>query len=241
VERRFSYIENNFYAGRSFRDFEDLNQQARAWCDKVNATYNRHLRAIPDELFALECAHLKPLPLWVPEPYLLHHRTVDIEGYVTVDTNRYSLPENWIGRSVQVRETEKNLLIDGGRGETVSHTRLLEPLGKRITLAEHRRHRTRRRKTPSREEESLLNEAPELADYIDALKKRGRKQPTLALRRLLSMVLDYPRAPLLSAIAEAHHYGLYDLERVERMVLRRIGDEYFRMGNDEGDPDDGGA
>ena len=236
VESRFSHIENNFYAGRTFRDFEDLNQQARAWCDKVNATYKRHLRAIPKELFALERAHLKPLPLWVPEPYLLHHRTIDTEGYVNLDTNRYSVPEDWIGLSVQVRETQGNLLIDGSRGETVTHHRLVEAQGKRITLKEHRRPRRRRRKTPSREEEALLREAPELADYIVALKKKGRKQPTLALRRLLGMVRDYPRVPLISAIEEAAHYGLYDLERVERMVLRRIAHEYFLIKPDGGDP-----
>src|SRR5262249_8975247 len=42
VERPFDYIENNFLAGRRFADFDDLNSQARAWCDKVNATAKRH-------------------------------------------------------------------------------------------------------------------------------------------------------------------------------------------------------
>jgi transposase len=32
VERRFSYIEDNFLAGRSFRDWEDANRQARVVC-----------------------------------------------------------------------------------------------------------------------------------------------------------------------------------------------------------------
>ena len=37
VERPFDFIENNFLAGRDFCDLDDLNAQARAWCDKVNA------------------------------------------------------------------------------------------------------------------------------------------------------------------------------------------------------------
>src|SRR5262249_14246485 len=41
VERPFHYIENNFLAGRRFQSFDDLNAQARAWCDKVNATQKR--------------------------------------------------------------------------------------------------------------------------------------------------------------------------------------------------------
>ena len=30
------FIENNFLAGRTFASWEDLNRQARQWCDKVN-------------------------------------------------------------------------------------------------------------------------------------------------------------------------------------------------------------
>ena len=50
VERRFSYIENNFLAGRSFADWDDANRQARAWCDQVNTQFRRKLKASPREL-----------------------------------------------------------------------------------------------------------------------------------------------------------------------------------------------
>ena len=90
VERPFHFIENNFLAGRAFASWQELNQQARQWCDRVNAAYKKHLRAIPRELFAIELVHLKPLPAWIPEVYRLHQRTVDIEGYVPVNSNRYS-------------------------------------------------------------------------------------------------------------------------------------------------------
>src|SRR5882724_3365059 len=92
VERPFSFIEGNFLAGRSFSSWEDLNQRAREWCDKVNSTYKKHIRAVPRELFAVERMHLKPLPAWIPEVYRLHQRLVDIEGYVALNSNRYSVP-----------------------------------------------------------------------------------------------------------------------------------------------------
>jgi hypothetical protein len=60
----------------------------------------------------------------------------------------------------------------------------------------------------------------------------------LALRQLLRMVREYPRAPLAAAVAEAHHYGLYDLDRLERMILRRIARDYFVLDEWKGDPDD---
>ena len=39
----------------------------------------------------VERMHLKPLPAWIPEVYRLHPRTVDVEGYVSVNSIRYSV------------------------------------------------------------------------------------------------------------------------------------------------------
>ena len=121
VERPFSFIENNFLAGRTFASWEDLNQQARQWCDKVNSTYKKHIRAVPRELFAVERMHLKPLPAWIPEVYRLHQRTVDVEGYVSVNSIRYSVPVAWIGRRVEVRETRDKIEIELDARHIVTH------------------------------------------------------------------------------------------------------------------------
>jgi hypothetical protein len=42
-------------------------------------------------------------------------------------------------------------------------------------------------------------------------------------------VNDYPRPPLLDALRTALEYGLFDLERVEKMILRKLSREYFRI------------
>ena len=52
---------------------------------------------------------------------------------------------------------------------------------------------------------------------------------TLALRQLLRLVREYPPEPLLAAIQEASRYGLYDLDRLERMILRRVASNYFLL------------
>ena len=227
VERPFHYIENNFFAGRRFSDWEDLNARARAWCDQKNRTYKRHLKARPLELYAQERSRLRPLPVWVPEPYLLHQRIVDVHGYVTVDTNRYSVPNDWISRRVQVRESAQQLEITLGR-DSVTHARHPEPEHKWITLPEHRGSRRRKKASdPPPELETLRRRASEMMDYVDALRKRSRKPLVLALRQILRMLSEYPREPLLAAVRCAHHYGLYDLDRVEIMVLQRIDRDFF--------------
>jgi hypothetical protein len=239
VERPFGFIEGNFLAGRTFSSWEELNQRAREWCDKVNSTYKKHIRAAPRELFAIERLHLKPLPAWIPEVYRLHHRLVDIEGYVVLHTNRYSVPVDWIGRRVEVRETKDKIEIQLDARRLVTHRRIGEAEHQRITLAGHRPPRGQRapRPDPHPEEKAILAAAPELAEYVAGLKQRSRKVITLALRQLLRLVREYPRQPLLGAVAEAARYGLYDLDRLERMILRRVTRDYFLL-REGPDPDD---
>jgi len=236
VERPFSFIENNFLAGRTFRDWDDLNQQARQWCDRVNATYKKHLRAVPRELFAVERLHLKPLPAWIPEVYRLQQRTVDVEGYVSLHSNRYSVPVAWIGRRVEVRETRNKVQIELDARHIVTHVRALTTQPQRITLAEHKPPRGEgvKRGAPHPEEQAIVAAVPELAPYVAALKLKGRKVVALALRQLLRLVREYPRQPLLAAVEEAARYGLYDLDRLERMILRRVARDYFLLETETG-------
>lgn len=236
VERPFHFIENNFLAGRTFATWQDLNSQARQWCERVNATYKKHIRAVPRELYAIERPQLKPLPAWTPEVYRLHQRMVDVEGYVSLNSNRYSVPALFIGRRVEVRETRDHLEIELDARHIVKHQRIATPDQVRVTLPEHRPPRgegpCKRPLHP--EEQAILAAVPQLAPYVDELKRKGRKVIALLLRQLLRLVREYPREPFLAALDEAARYGLYDLDRVERMILRRVAREYFRL---EGDDD----
>lgn len=232
VERPFWFIERNFLAGRRFADWQDLNRQAREWCDRVNDTYKKHLRAVPRELFAVEQQHLRPLPVWVPDVYRLHERVVDVEGYVTVNTNRYSVPVDWIGRRVEVRETRDKVEIQLDARHLITHRRVAEAERRHVMLAEHRPPRGTKRPDPHPEEAQILKVVPEIAGYVAALKTHSRKLVVLALRQLLRMVREYPREPLVAAVAEASRYGLYDLDRLERMILRRVARDYFLLNND---------
>ena len=236
VERPFSFIENNFLAGRTFSSWNDLNHQARQWCDRVNATYKKHIRAVPRELFAIERLHLKPLPAWIPEVYRLHERTVDVEGYVSLHATRYSVPVSWIGRRVEVRETSDKVEIELDARHLVTHVRTMAP-SQRITLAEHKPPRGERVKLIERhpEEQAILHAAPEIAGYVTELKQKGRKVVALSLRQLLRLLREYPREPFLAAVREAAQYGLYDLDRLERMILRRVARDYFLLDTDTHD------
>jgi hypothetical protein len=165
---------------------------------------------------------------------------VDVEGYASVNSNRYSVPVAWIGRRVEVRETRDKLEIELDARHIVTHERAVTPLHQRITLAAHRPPRGAgiKRSDPHPEEKAIIDAAPETALYVAALKQKGRKVVVLALRQLLRLLREYPREPFLAAVREAAQYGLYDLDRLERMILRRVARDYFLLLDTDTDPHD---
>jgi transposase len=247
VERSFDHAEGNFIAGREFADFADLNRQAREWSERMNAKSRRALQASALELFAKEQPHMKPLPVWVPEIYMLHHRIVDIEGYVHADGHIYSVPYQLIGRQVEVRESKDRLRVFDGPRMVAEHERIFSFEKRRVTLAEHRPPKGEGRaklRESSPEERELLAAERGVAEYSKLVKQRGSTRWPSQLRRLAQMRRDYPRKPFLTAIRDASHFGVYDLNRLERMVLRNIATDYFvtpadRLPPPEDDIDEG--
>jgi transposase len=234
VERRFHFIENNFYAGRTFADIPDLNAQMRDWCTKVNGTFKKRLGARPMDLFVAEAAALHPLPLHVPDVYQLHSRSVDESGYVNLHNNRYSVPSKLLDRNLSLHETKDRLRIFDGHRLVCEHVREEEGAGKTRMLEEHKLERKLARqhapKTALRPEELALSaSSPAMAAMVDALKKRHAGRAVRALQRLRRMWLDYPQAPLDQALAVALAHGLFDLERIESLVLRHVAGDFFRL------------
>jgi transposase len=240
VERPFDFVENNFLAGRTFADGADLNRQALAWCDRVNATFTRHLHASRRDLWAVERPQLTPLPVWIPAVYQLHHRIVDTAGYVHVERTRYSVPVALIGRGVEVRDAKTTIEIFQGPRLVAAHAKVIDEINGCVTDPAHRPRRGEPRppREPLPDEVALLRLAPELTAYVAALKTHAAGRVPRVLRRLLAMVRDYPRAPLVAAVQAAADYGLYDLDRVERMVLQRIAHDYFVVPPAREDDDD---
>lgn len=150
---------------------------------------------------------------------------------MALHSNRYSVPVAWVGRSVEVRETKDKIEIQRDARNIITHERVPDQQFQRITLAAHRPPRGQglKRHAPHPEEQAILQAAPEIADYLAALKQHSRKLLVLALRQLLRMVREYPREPFLAAVHQATRYGLYDLDRLERMILRRVQQDFFRL------------
>lgn len=242
VERPFYHIERNYYPGRTFVDVADVNAQLRIWCDKVNATPKRSLQTSPLMLFATERTALRRLPEYIPPVYLLHRRSVDVEGYIKVHTNRYSVPTEFIDSELTVHETKDQIRIFDGHRLVCEHNRQENGLQKRLTLPEHERKRRDSNAVTSRmqnpEEHLLRADSHVMAAMVDALLKRHGNRTTRLITRLHRLWLDYPAEPLRTALGIALEYGLLDLERIESLVLRHVAGDYFKLPLGEDQPMD---
>jgi hypothetical protein len=93
----------------------------------------------------------------------------------------------------------------------------------------------RRRKAgsgPSPYERDLVGRDPILDRYVEALKQRSPGRSVVKLRRLLQLQRRYPTKPFLAAIGLALHYRLFDLARLERLILQRVAGDFFDFDGD---------
>jgi len=239
VERPFYYVERNFLPARHFRDWDDLNAQARAWCTQVaNQKPKRALGMSPEAAYVLEKPYLLALPAYLPPVYQAFTRTVDVEGYAYLDTNRYSVPERLIGKQVEVYKYLDQVKVLFRHQVVAEHPRLVGQRHGQHTLKEHRRSQRRQAyQGPCSEEQQLRRDSQALDRYVSGLKRRSPGRGVARLRRLLAMRRTYPREAFLAAIEKALHYGLYDLHRLEHLILEQVAGDFFCINPDEEEPE----
>jgi transposase len=142
VERLQGYAETNFEPGRRFLGPEDFQAQLDAWFLKANRRTHRSLRARPIDRLAEEREAMRPLP---PEPPDTDRRLITRvlpDPYVRVDTCDYSLDPRLVGRRVEVRISQREVLAWAlDTGEPAARHRRSLARHRTITALEHLRQR----------------------------------------------------------------------------------------------------
>ena len=233
IERPYDYIENNFLVGRTFQDDADLNRQALEWVERANQRRLRELGASPQELFACEAAHLRPLPLFIPEPYRLHQREVDAYGKIHVHERRYSVPlQVSVGKELDVRETETEVILMDGHTELARHKKLTDPAGKKESnLPEHeRRHRLPANAVALPQEAALRALGQDAHRYLDQLKvERPGRTFRWSVKVLHRLVGHYPGPEIARAMGQAGAHRLWDVRRIEGILLQNLAQDHFQL------------
>jgi transposase len=243
IERPFFWVQTNFLPGRSFVSLDDVNAQALRWCiDVANAKPKRALGQSPEAAYALERPALRRLPAVLPPVYEVLDRVVDLYGFVSVDTVRYSVPERLVGKTVTVYKHYERVEIHHRGARVAGHDRVIGERDVRRTLLGHHTVPQRAPREPALAEHLLRGEHEVLQRYASALRlHHPHGRGVRALHRLVQIMRTYPREPLLAAVEQALKFGLFDLTRLEHLVLRHVAGDFFALGGDDGGGDDGDA
>jgi transposase len=140
VERIQEYAETNFEPGRRFANHLDFQLQLDAWFEKANGRIHKTLRERPIDRLIEEREVMRPLPAreldldrrWVvrvpPDPHL------------RFDTNDYSLDPNLVGRRVEVRVSQREVMaVALDTGELACRHERVFAKHRTITALEHAR------------------------------------------------------------------------------------------------------
>ena len=104
IEKPYQYIEEQFVKGNSFDSMEHLNKEFKAFLKETNGNVHGTTKRKPDDMFLEEIEYLLPLP---NKRYLhqsLQERIVSNDCYVSVDTNKYTVPAKYVGKKVKIRK-----------------------------------------------------------------------------------------------------------------------------------------
>lgn len=231
-ERSFYTTETNFLPGRSFQSLDDLNEQALSWAtDRMMKRPLAKTGLIPAQLFDSEQPYLNKVPEFIPEPYLVHHRTCDQYGYIAFQGNYYWLSGDGRYGEVLVLEYSDRLKIYhqkrclGKYGLPPVTTR-----NERFWPADRpppQKRPNNRKKPTAAEEKRLRAVSGEVCRYIDELIMPMNDKKRHGLIRQLYRLYQKVTPPLFQAtIVRALTYRVTDIEAIKRIASLQI-----RQGN----------
>ena len=166
VERLQGYAETSFEPGRSFANELDYQLQLDRWFDeRANLRFHRTLRCRPVDRLAEELQLMRPLPELLPDVDRRLVTRVPPDPYVRVDSNDYSLDPALVGRRVELRVSQREVIaVTLETGEVACrHTRSFAR-HRTITALEHARALRQLRGAPA---EPQVEQRP--LDRYDAL------------------------------------------------------------------------
>jgi excisionase family DNA binding protein len=223
VERAVRYARQGFFVARKWRDIDDLNDQARAWCfgpaGERRCPSDNSLTVA--EAFERDRHHMLELP---EHPFEVDERRevkVGKTPYVRFDLNDYSVPHTHVRKTLTVFCSETTVRILDGNKVIARHERTYDK-GQRVEnpdhLAELTEEKLRARK--HRGMDRLAHASPSSQDLLVIAGERGANlgSMTAGLLRLLDR---YGAAELEHAIVEALKNDAPHLAAIRQVLDRR--------------------
>ncbi|MBO0731878.1 MAG: IS21 family transposase [Acidimicrobiaceae bacterium] len=140
VERIQQYAETNFEPGRRFANHLDFQLQLDAWFERANSRTHKTLRARPIDRLIEEREIMRPLPDREPDLDRRWVLRVPPDPHLRFDTNDYSLDPDLVGRRVEVRVSQREIMaVALDTGELACRHERLFAKHRTVTALEHAR------------------------------------------------------------------------------------------------------
>jgi transposase len=212
VERLIRWLKERFFAARTFHSLEHGNAQLLKFIDETG-----NLRAhpmYPDqtvlEKFQEEQVRLLQLPNPMPNVDLITPARVDKTAFIRFDTNRYSVPAQYVCQTVTLVANDQRIRLLDGAEPIAEHRR---NLGRHqiIEVPEHRKSIvvTKQGAAVPKGQQRLRNEVPNIEPLFDRWFESGHNIGNMTLRTLRLLDL-YGATILADAVAEMLARGTFD-------------------------------
>lgn len=221
IESGVKYAQNNALAGRRFASLAEQNLFLSEW-ERTTADTRIHgtTRQQVGKLFsAREQPALEALPSSLFPTFEEAQRTVHRDGYVELQRAYYSVPPEYVGRTVWVRWEPKLVRILNQRREPIALHARAEP-GKFVTDPHHLH--SPHRRVIQHSLDHLLDRArllgPCTGSWAEGMIQQRGPAGVRVLYGLLSLAEKHPVAALERASAKALHHGAWRLRDLRALL-----------------------
>ena len=221
VESEIKYIGNHaFSLDRVFDSIESANAHLSAWLLSDSNRVHRSHKQVIKRLFETEQSHLSPLPKSLPQACRLRYAKVNKFSFVQLETNRYSVPSQYVGQIVGIKVFSDKLVMVQAEKEIASHQRLFERYQQRIDpyhflpLLEQK---------PRAVDEAVVVQAFGLDPVFYHLKTQLSTEVQDANRqwiKVLRLSEQYAIDTVRDAVELALSYGVCDYESIRNLVMQ---------------------
>lgn len=221
VESGVKYAQNNAIKGRTFESLTAQNTHLADWeknvaDTRIHGTTRRQVGKIFEEV---ERPALQPLPAGLFPVFEEAQRMVHRDGYVEFKKAYYSVPPEYVGRQVWVRQETRLLRLYNTRREQIALHALAEP-GKFTTDPAHLH--SRKRHIIERGADYLLDRCrmigPLTGSWAEAMHQSRGPQSLRVMQGLLQLAEKHPAAQLEKAAGVATHHGAWRLRDLKRLL-----------------------
>ncbi len=203
VERAIRYLRQRFFAARTIRDLAQGNAELLDFAQSTAMSRPHPTRAglTVQEVFAEEKTHLLSLPAVLPCTDAMTPVRVDKTACVRFDTNSYSVPPAYVGKTLTIVSSDTAVRVLDGDSEVAVHERCWA----KRKLLEQRHHReeilaAKRAARDPKGRDRLRAEVPRIDELLQAWADEGRNLGSMVARTL--KLLDLYGATTLAACVQ---------------------------------------